>query len=214
MRTSCNIHPLIAVAVVALIASGCSQSKPTAGNPQPVLASTSTAPQLVPAKTALWPIYKSAVQWSPDAQVMRISQKDLPGFTNQAGKAALWEIAVASPSKRQYRVYTYAIANVLPDFHKGATAGRSQPWAGTTREATPIDVTVFNTDSDAAYQLSAGDAATWLANNKDKPLSSLELGSNYDLKSPVWYVSWGNKKAGYVALVNATSGSVYKSKKK
>lgn len=157
-------------------------------------------------------MYKAAMEWSGDSQVIRLSQKAVPGFKNQAGKAAMWEAAVGSPSLHQYRLYTYAIATVLPDIHKGTTAGNPLPWSGQTRDAMPIDVTVFNTDSDAAYKLSAADAADWIAKNPDKPLTSLELGTTYFFNSPVWYLAWGEKKSGYIGLVNATSGTLYKKK--
>jgi hypothetical protein len=203
---------LSALAVAALLIAGCSQSTTPSGTVS--AANTAAAPaELVSAKTAFWPIYKSAMAWSPDVQVMHIAQKEVPGFKNQAGKAAMWEVAIGSPSKHQYRLYTYSIATVLPDIHKGASAGLSLPWGGQTRDAMPIDVTVFNTDSDAAYQTADADAAAWIAKNPDKPLTSLELGSNYDFKSPVWYVAWGDKKSGYIGLVNATSGTLYKGKK-
>jgi hypothetical protein len=214
MRALLKQCSVSAVAVAVLMMAGCSQStKPSVTDQSAAAGAPAGPPELVTAKTAFWPMYKSAMAWSGDAQVIRLSQKDVPGFKNQAGKAAMWEAAIGSPGKHQYRLYTFAIATVLPDIHKGAAAGNPRPWSGQTREAMPIDVTVFNTDSDTAYKTSAADAAAWLAKNPDKPLTSLELGSTYDFKSPVWYIAWGNKKSGgYISLVNATSGTLYKKK--
>jgi hypothetical protein len=125
----------------------------------------------------------------------------------------MWEAAFGSPSLHQVRVFTYSIANALPEIHKGTSADNPLAWGGPTRDAMPIDVSVFNTDSDAAYQVSATDAAAWLAKNPDKPVTSLELGNNFALKTPVWYIAWGDRKAGgYVGLVNAVNGVTYKSK--
>ena len=201
-----------AIAVAALLVSGCSQSATPSDSSQSGTAAPAAPPQLVTAKTAFWPMYKSALTWSSDAEPLRISAKEVPGFKNEAGKAAMWEASFGSPSKHQYIVYTYAIATVLPDIHKGAAAGLAQAWGGQTRDAMPIDPTVFNIDSDAAYQTSAADAAPWLAKNPNVPLTSMDLGSTYAFKSPVWYVSWGDKKIGYIGLVNATSGTLYKKK--
>jgi hypothetical protein len=195
--------------------AGCSQSNAPAGSGQSAATATTPAapPALVTGKTAFWPIYKAALAWSSDAQIMRLSQKEVPGFKNQAGKAAMWECAVGSPSLHQFRLYTYSIADELPEIHKGTTAGPPRSWSGPTRDAMPIDVSFFNTDSDAAYQVSATDAAAWLAKNPDKPLTSLELGNTAALNAPVWYIAWGNKKSGgYVGLVNAVSGIPYKGK--
>lgn len=207
-------RPLAAIAVALLVLAGCSQSSNPTSDTQATAASTPAGPpQLVTAKTAFWPMYKSAMEWSPDAELIRLSQKEVPGFKNESGKAAMWEAAFASPGKHQARIYTYAITTVLPSIHKGAAAGDPRSWAGETRDAMPIDVTVFNIDSDAAVQTAANDAAAWLAKNADKPLNSVELGNTYTFKAPVWYIAWGDKKAGYIGLVNATTGTLYKSKK-
>ena len=204
---------LSALAVAVLMMAGCSQStKPSTGD-QSAAANTPAGPaQLISAKTAFWPMYKAAMAWSGDIQVIRLSQKEVPGFKNLAGKAAMWEAAIGSPSRHEYRLYTYAITTVLPDIHKGTAAGSSRPWTGQTRDAMPIDVTVFNTDSDTAYQVSAADAAGWLAKNPEKLLTSLELGSTFNTSTPVWYLVWGNTKSGYIGSVNATTGTLYKKK--
>jgi len=204
---------LSTVAVAVLMMAGCTQSTQPSASDQSAIVNTPAGPaQLITAKTAFWPMYKAAMAWSGDIQVIRLSQKVVPGFKNQAGKAAMWEAAIGSPSRHEYRLYTYAIASVLPDIHKGTAAGSTRPWSGQTRDAMPIDVTVFNTDSDAAYQLSAADAAGWIAKNPDKLLTSLELGSTYKISAPIWYLVWGDTKSGYIGLVNATSGTLYKKK--
>jgi hypothetical protein len=196
-----------------LLFAGCSQSsKPAASGASGAAMAPTSPPELVTAKTAFWPMYRSALTWSSDVQVMRVSPKSIPGFNNEAGKAAMWEAAIASPSHHQYRVYTYAIVTALPDIHKGVSAGIPLHWAGQSRDAMPIDVSAFNVDSDAAFKTSAVDAGSWLTNNRDKQLSSLDLGSNYKFQSPVWYVAWGDKKSGYIALVDANSGTLFKSK--
>ncbi len=157
-------------------------------------------------------MYKSAMEWSNDIKVLHMMPKDVPGFKNDVGKAAMWEVTFASPSLHKLRVYTYSIATVLPEIHKGAAAGLPLPWAGQTRDSMPIDLSLFSIDSDAAYQAAATDATVWAAKNPGKALSSLELGSTYKFQAPVWYIAWGDKKSGYVALVDATSGKVYKNR--
>ena len=212
MRSFFSQRSFSAIAIAALLLSGCSQSNTSSATGQAGANAPAAPPELVTAKTAFWPMYKSALTWSSDAETIRLSAKEVPGFKNQAGKAAMWEATFGSPSKHQYRVYTYAIATVLPDIHKGAAAGLALPWGGQTRDAMPIDPTVFNIDSDAAYQTSAADAAAWLAKNPTIPLTSIELGNTFSFKTPVWYVAWGDKKSGYISLVNATAGTLYKKK--
>ena len=199
--------------MAALLLAGCSGStKPSDSNGSTATTGPTSPPQLVAAKTAFWPMYKSASAWAPDVVILGLTEKDVPGFTNDAGKAALWEATFGSPNLHKYRVDTYAIATVLPSIHKGAVAGLALPWTGATRDAMPVDLTSFNTDSDAAYAAAAADAADWLKKNSDKKLSSITLGNAFKFHTPVWAVMWGDKKSGYIAYVDANSGKVLKGK--
>jgi hypothetical protein len=67
---------------------------------------------------------------------------------------------------------------------------------------------MFNIDSDAAYTAAATDAAAWMKNNPGKDVSDLEIGDTYKFSTPVWYVMWGTKSAGYATIVDASSGKV------
>jgi len=86
------------------------------------------------------------------------------------------------------------------------------PWGGVSRDAMPVDLTMFTVDSDEAYKAAAADAADWLKKNPGKQLATLEVGDTYKFAGPVWYAMWGNKTAGYTALVDASSGKVMKHK--
>jgi hypothetical protein len=90
--------------------------------------------------------------------------------------------------------------------------GRALPWNGITRDVMEVKLSEFKLDSDAAYQAAAADAAAWLKKNPDKKLSTFELGNAYRFPEPVWFLMWGDKKSGYSAFVNATSGAVLKKK--
>jgi hypothetical protein len=200
-------------AVAVLILAGCSQS--TTPNPaastQPAATTQSEAPpEIVAAKTAFWPMYTAARNWAPDIVVLRITAKEVPGFKNEGGKAAMWEAAFASPSRHEYRVDSYSIATVPPYTHKGVMTGLRMPWGGATRTVMPVDLSMFNVDSDDAYKAAAGDAADWLKKNPDKGLATLEIGATYKTPGPAWFFMWGTKKSGYTALVDASGGKVLK----
>ncbi|HEY1808577.1 MAG TPA: hypothetical protein VGG42_08445 [Acidobacteriaceae bacterium] len=192
-----------------LLSLGCSKSTPPSVTSAvtPVAAAT-TAPAVVAAKDPFWAMYKSAHAWAPDVVAIRITQRSLQGYKDEAGKAGLWEAAFGSPSLHQYRIYTYAVADVPPGTFKGVTAGLPDAWSGETRDAMAIDLTSFNTDSDAAFQAASGSAAEWLKKNPGKELTALELGQTFRFSGPVWYAQWGTKSAGYSALVDATSGKL------
>ena len=203
----------VLTAVAAALAAGCSNGNGIGSTTPSVVKAADTAPVPVTAKSALGPLYKAGLAWSSDVQLMRLSPKEVPGFKNADGKAAMWEAAFGSAAHHQVRMYTYSVATVLPEIHKGVTASLALPWAGPTREAMPVDMGLFTVDSDTAYAASAKDAADWLKKNPDKQLATLDLGSTYRYRAPAWYVSWGDpKKNGYVVLIDATSGNIYSHK--
>jgi hypothetical protein len=203
-----------AIAAAALLSVGCSQSatKAPASNPSEVSAKTIAPQEIVPVKAAFPQMYTAARTWAADVMLLKISAKEIPNFKNENGKAAMWEAIFASPTQRSYRVYSYAIASAPPEIHKGVVAGLKMPWNGVTREAMPVDLSLFNIDSDAAYTAATGDAGAWLKKNPGKTLSSFEIGQNSKFPTPVWFVMWGDKKSGYAAFVDANSGQILKGK--
>lgn len=210
MSTLLQRRAASAMVLALLLFVGCSKSTtaPSTSTPSQVSAKTEETPQIIPAKTAFWPMYTAAHQWAPDVVVLRVTAKELPGYKNEAGKAALWEGAFASASKRQYRVFTYSIATVAPNIYKGVEAGMDRPWGGVTRDVMPVDLSQFTVDSDAAFSAAAADAEAWLKKNPAKQLTAFEIADSYRFQAPVWYVMWGDKSSGYVALVDASSGKV------
>jgi hypothetical protein len=210
VRKQCAVSVM---AVAVLLLAGCTQStKPPVSDESVAGTKPAGPPQLVTSKTAFGVLYKSALNWTPDVVILKLVAKEVPGFKNEVGKAAMWEATFASPSLHRYRVDTYSIATVLPGIHKGGTAGFPLPWGGVTRDTMPIDPSNFNVDSDAAYTAAAADAAAWLKKNPDKKLAPLELGNVFKLHALVWYVMWGDQKSGYIAFVDAGSGKVLKGK--
>lgn len=208
-----SISSMSAMAVAVLFLAGCSQTTtPPVGEVSGAAKVSAGPPVLVSGKTAYWPMYKSAHGWASDVVIVRLSAKEVPGFTNDAGKAAMWTASFGSPSRHEYRVDTYAIASALPDIHKGARDGLRLPWGGVTRDAMPIDFSSVTVDSDAAYQSAAADAAAWLKKNPGKKLTAFELGNASKFNVPVWYLMWGDKKSGYVVFVDAMNGKVLKGK--
>ena len=200
-------------AFVVLLLAGCvEKTKTTVSDDSKTARAPAGPPEPVTAKTAFWLMYTPARHWSTDIVILRVTPKEVPGFKNEDGKAAMWEAMFASPSLHQYRVYSYSIASSPPDIFKGVSAGLRVPWNGVTRDAMPVDLTSFNVDSDAAYQAAAAEGAAWLKKNPDKPLSALALGNTFRFQAPVWYLMWGDKKSGYVAYVDANSGKVLKPK--
>jgi hypothetical protein len=201
-----------AMAVAVLLAAGCSQTNKPSVMDESKAPAPKVAPEPVTAKTAFWLMYTPARRWTTDIVVLRLTPKEVPGFKNEAGKAAMWEATFASPSLHQYRVYSYSIATVAPEIFKGVSAGIRVPWGGVTRDTMPIELGSFNVDSDAAYQAATADGAAWLKKNPDRGLSAFALGNTYRFQAPVWYLMWGDKKSGYIAFVDANSGKLLKQK--
>lgn len=165
--------------------------------------------ELVTAKTAFWEMYKSAHTWAADLTPLAVESKEIPGIKNSGGKAAMWSATFGSPSKREARVFSYAVAAHPPDILRGITVGNGQPWSGPVPKALPIDTSAFATDSDAAYQTALKQASAWAGKNPDQQVS-LRLGNASRFPAPVWYVLWGNEKSGRAVYVNAKTGAIVK----
>lgn len=205
MRKSVVAAAVAALSMVLMLGCGSTSVTPAAKTAAEPDKTVSEAPQIITAKSAFWPMYKAARSWAPDVVLVRLTAKTVPGYTNQAGKAGMWEAVFGSPALHQYRIFTYSIVAVPPSIFKGVYGGLAAPWGGETRDAMAIDLSQFNVDSDTAYQTGAGFATDWLKKNPGKELASLEVGQTYRFQGPVWYLLWGDKKSGYNALVDANS---------
>lgn len=204
-------HLSVAAVAVALL-SGCSSSTNNASTQPAAAPAPVAAPQIITAKTAFWEMYKTAHAWASDAEPMRITMKEVPGYKNEAGKAGMWEAVFGSESLRSYRTFSYAIVDAPPSISKGVAAGLAMPWSGPSRDAMPIDTSMFSIDSDAAYTAALADAATVLKTKPDLTVTDFEVGDTYKFPTPVWYILWGTKKAGYAAVVDASTGKLMKGK--
>ena len=203
----------VATALAILMLAGCSQPTTTAVQEGAAKAKpTEAPPEPVPAKTAFWPMYTSARNWTKDFMTLKLTAKEIPGYKNEGGRAAMWEATFGSPSLHEYRTYSWAVAAHPPDIYKGVVIGRGLPWSGVTRNVMPVQLSEFNVDSDKAYKTAADDASAWIKKNPDVPLSTMELGNAYKFQAPVWFFMWGNKKNGYAVYVNAMTGKVLKAK--
>ncbi|HEY0264431.1 MAG TPA: hypothetical protein VGC07_07895 [Granulicella sp.] len=203
--------------MAVLLFAGCNSSSTPAANTSTSTAESAPKPaataEPVAGETALWPMYTAAHGMAPDVAILRLTSKEVPGFTQQDGKAAAWVATFASPSTRIFRVDTYSIVSKPPDFYRGTSAGVKQPWRGESRDEMPLDTSTLSVDSDAAYKTAVADpdTAAWLKKNPDKKLTLIELGNVFRYHAPVWYLTWGDAKSGgYAVYVNATTGKVIK----
>lgn len=199
MRTAWKVLFLL---VVVIFLSSCSETPKVAASADPA-AGKAAAP--VSAKAAFWDAYKSARSWAPDLLPISIESKSAAAD----GKAQIWAATFASPTKRQVRVFTYAVAQHPPDLFKGVNVGRIINWGGPSADAMPFSSDDFSVDSEAAYQTALAKADSWLKKHPDKPVS-LALGNASRFKGPVWYVLWGTQKDGYAVYVSAKTGEVVK----
>jgi hypothetical protein len=209
-----KVFSAIAAAIAILLVSACSETPTgtTAANDSSVKASETANSGPVPAIAAYWKMYESAYKWAPDEVLLKLGPKDAAALTSGGGKAEVWEATFASPSKHEYRELIYATAAHPPDIYQGVNVGHAIPWGGVNRDVMPIEKSQFTVDSDAAFKAATDDAKAWLKKNPDKKLSNFQLGNGYSFPAPVWFVMWGDKKVGYVAYVNATTGKVMKKK--
>ena len=154
-------------------------------------------------------MYTPAHAWAPDMLPISLKSGEVAGVKNTEGKAGVWTAVFGSPSLRMARTYTYAVVEELPTIYKGVKAEAPESWAGPTTASETFQTSDFTIDSDGAYKAAADKAGDWLKepDNASKPVS-FSLGAAARFPAPVWYVLFGNTKAGFAAYVNATTGNI------
>jgi hypothetical protein len=197
----------VAVAGAVLMLAACSSApEPAATTAAPATTAPAKPAGPVSAKTAFYEMYKPARTWATDIQALSLKSGELAGFKNEDGKAALWTAIFASPSLRQARRFTYAVATA-GTIEKGVHAEVPEAWSGPTKAVMPFQNSDFAVDSDAAFKTAADKGAEWLKTNADKKWS-MELGAAARFSAPVWFTEWGDAKGGYAQYVNATTGDL------
>jgi hypothetical protein len=160
-------------------------------------------------KTAFYEMYTPAHTWAADLVPISLKSGEVAGVKNADGKAGVWTAIFASPSLHAARTYVYSVADQLPTITRGVTAQGTDAWRGPTTTVETFQTSDFTIDSDAAYKTAATKGADWLKDkdNAAKPVS-LTLGAASRFPTPVWYILFGTEKAGFVALVSASTGNL------
>ncbi|MGP8245616.1 MAG: hypothetical protein ACLQVN_13985 [Bryobacteraceae bacterium] len=194
------------VMVATLVLSACSGAPTPAGKVETeAKKEPAKPPEAVTAQTAYYESYKLARSWATDLLGLSVTSGEVPGINNADGKAGLWTIVFVSPSRKEARSFTYAVAAGSAGILKGVNVSSALPWAGETRESMAFSNSQFTVDSDAAYKTALPKAADWLKTHPNEKVT-FRMGNAVRFGAPVWYVMWGSTKNGYAALVNATTG--------
>jgi hypothetical protein len=201
---------LSATVIVATLAlSACSEApQPAAKVETEAKKEPAKAPEAVPAQLAFYETYKPARTWATDLLALSVASGEVPNIKNEGGKAGLWTTVFVSPSRKEARSFTYAVAD-NGDIRKGVNVSNALPWSGATPTSKPFSNSEFVVDSDAAYKAALEKAEGWLKTHPNEK-ATFRLGNASRFAAPVWYIMWGSTKNGYAALVNATTGAVEK----
>jgi len=165
-------------------------------------------PQPVAAMSAFYSMYKPARTWARDLLALSLTRGEIPEVQNEDGKAGMWTAVFVSPSLREARTLTYAVADSGTAIRKGVSIGGTMAWSGATPQSKPFQTTEFLVDSDAAYKTAAEDAGPWLKKHAGTKLNAFTLVSMSRFAAPVWYLMWGTKSSGYAVFVDAATGAI------
>jgi hypothetical protein len=198
-----SCFPVVAVTVLF---TACSHDISNPTSTAEVLPKEATAPpEPVAAQSAFFEMYKPVRNWAPDVYPLSLASGEVPGVTNQGGKAGLWTAVFVSPSRHEARTLVYSVIDSGSNTRKGVNMGGAQSWSGPTPKAKPFQVSEFVINSDAAYKTAMEKAGPWVQKHPNKSLSMF-LASAQRQQGPVWYFLWGDTKSGYLAHINATTG--------
>jgi hypothetical protein len=209
MNTNKRVLLTATVMVATLVLSACSEAQKPAVVESEAKKAPAKAPEAITAQRAFYETYKPARAWATDLLALSVTSGDVPNIKNEDGKAGLWTVIFVSPSRKEARSFTYAVADSGADIRKGVNVSNALVWSGATPASKPFSNSEFVVDSDAAYKAALERASGWLKGHPDQK-ATFRLGNASRFASPVWYVMWGTTKNGYAALVNATTGAIVK----
>src|ERR1039457_3548997 len=196
--------------VAALVLSACFEAPTTTTKVETeVKKEPAKAPEALTAQRAFYELYKPARAWATDLLALSVVDGEVPNVKNEDGKAGLWTAIFVSPSRKEARSFTYAVADSGADIRKGINVSNALVWGGPTPTSKAFSNSEFAVDSDAAYKAAYEKAAGWLKKHPNQK-ATFRLGNASRFAAPVWYVMWGTSKNGYAALVNATTGAIVK----
>jgi hypothetical protein len=208
MNTNKKVLLTATVTVATLALFACSQAPTPAANPATeTKKEAAKPPEAVTAQTAFYESYKLARSWATDLLALSVTSGEVPNIKNEDGKCGQWTTVFVSPSLKQARSFTYAVASSGTDISKGVNVGNALPWGGETRDSMPFTNGQFSVDSDAAYKTGLQKASDWLKAHPGEKVS-FRLGNATRFGAPVWYIMWGSTQNGYAALVSATTGLI------
>jgi len=193
----------------ALLLPACSEAPKPAANVDTEKKEPAKPPEAISARSAFFETYKTARSWATDLLALSVTSGEIPSIANKDGKAGLWTIVFASPSLKQARKFTWAVADSGADIRKGVNVDNAVDWAGATPTSMTFAATEFAVDSDAAYKTGLEKAEAWVKAHPGEKVS-FKLGNASKYAAPVWYIMWGTPKNGFAALVNATTGVIVK----
>lgn len=196
-----------AALAVAILLPACSTAPKTASKAETEAKQEPATAEPVTGRFAYWELRKPAQAWAPDLLSLTLKSGELPGVEVKDGKFPLWTAVFVTPSRKEARTFTYAVAKKGLEFSKGVNVSDKQTWAGATPSAKAFVSAEFAIDSDAAYKTAAEKAAGWLKKHPNAKYT-MALGNTSRFPAPVWFIMWGTNKDGYAVYVNATTGSV------
>ena len=192
----------------SILVVGCSSGpEPAAKAPTEAKKEPAKPAEAVAARSAYFEMYKPARAWASDVLTLTLKSGEVPNIKNEEGKAGVWTAVFVSPSRKEARTFSYAVASNGADLSKGINISDKLVWGGATPAAKAFVNSEFSIDSDVAYKAAAADAAGWLKTHP-KATPTFLLGNSSRFPGPVWYIMWGTSKDGFAAYVNATTGAV------
>jgi hypothetical protein len=203
-----KVFSIVTAAAAAILLSSCSQAPPPAPKAETeAKKEPAKAPEAIAAHTAYFEMYKSARAWAPDLLALTVKSGEVQDVKNEGGKAGMWTAIFVSPSRKEARTFTYAVAPSGADIRKGINISDKQTWGGATPASKAFVNSEFVIDSDVAYKTAYEKAADWLKEHP-KEQATLTLGNSARFPAPVWFIIWGTTKNGYAVYVNAITGAV------
>lgn len=195
--------PLVAIAMIAILAGCSSQAPKPAEKPAP------KPTELATGRTAFQKLYVTAHGWARDAQPYRLESQTTTDGNGHDGKAAVWKAGFASTSMHGVKPYMWSGTTDKDGPSRGITPGNEDSYSPTNASTQVFDIQFLKVDTDKAYEVAqqhGGDKL--LAKTPDLPVLYL-LDWDRNENKLQWHVMYGGGRddAKLRIAIDATSGN-------
>jgi hypothetical protein len=184
----------------------CSSSKPEPSSSETKPQQTTPKTETLTGREVFQKLYVAARGWAPDIKPFHIESEPTPDDNGQDGKAAIWRVSFASPSRRSLKTFLWSGTD-QGGASRGLTPGTEDTYNPANSSTQVFDTAFLKVDSDKAFSVAQEHGGEKITSKDPKQTVSYTLAWNPTTNKLIWHVAYGTgSEAKLTVSVDATTG--------